>query len=49
MSTGMIARVRSVTAASTAPGSMFSVFGSTSTITGVAPKYITTSAVAVNV
>ena len=38
MSTATIPRVRSVTAASTAAGSMFSVTGSTSAKTGLAPS-----------
>jgi len=45
----MIAFVRLVIAASTAAGSIVIVSGSTSTMTGFAPKYITTSAVAVKV
>jgi hypothetical protein len=49
MSTVMTARVRSVTAAATAPGSRFIVRGSTSTRTGLARKYRTTSPVAANV
>ena len=45
----MMARVRGVTARSTAAGSMFSVSGSTSTMTGVAPAWWMTCAVAQNV
>ena len=48
MSTARIAFVRSVTAASTAAGSMFSVRGSMSAKTGVAPSYMAQLAEAAN-